>query len=419
MNIVIGSLKSKVVSDFKEAFHNKIGKVFSVQNAQMCFQILENEDIAICFLESLTGEKQLKELLPAINRTSPRTKVILLNQESKGVCNEIISNIKQSFVNHGNDTMIGKSVKMMNTIKTITAAANSLSRVLLLGENGTGKEMAAKLLHEKSSRAKKPFICINCAAIPQTLMESEFFGHVKGAFTGATSDRIGKLEQADGGILFLDEVAEMPLSIQAKLLRALQEMKICRVGGNKERSIDVRIIAATNKDLKNEVLCGRFREDLYYRLNVISIRMPALRERPEDIPFLIDYFAKKLSVENNFEVKKIEKEAMLYLKGYAWPGNVRQLKNFVERIMVLENKPELYVSDVRKYLDEEEAFVSTDDFWNLFNNFSLKEARDLFESIFIEKKLRENQYNLTKTANVLGVFPSNLKSKLLRLKNNT
>ncbi|MBQ2124397.1 MAG: sigma-54-dependent Fis family transcriptional regulator, partial [Spirochaetales bacterium] len=221
------------------------------------------------------------------------------------------------------------------------------------------------------------------------------------------------------GILFLDEVAEMPLSIQAKLLRALQEMKICRVGGNKERSIDVRIIAATNKDLRNEVLCGRFREDLYYRLNVISIRMPALRERPEDIPFLIDYFAKKLSVENNFEVKKIEKEAMLYLKGYAWPGNVRQLKNFVERIMVLENKPELYVSDVRKYLDEEEAFVSTDDFWNLFNNFSLKEARDLFESIFIEKKLRENQYNLTKTANVLGVFPSNLKSKLLRLKNNT
>lgn len=419
MNIVIGSLKSKVVSDFKEAFHNKIGKVFSVQNAQMCFQILENEDIAICFLESLTGEKQLKELLPAINRTSPRTKVILLNQESKGVCNEIISNIKQSFVNHGNDTMIGKSVKMMNTIKTITAAANSLSRVLLLGENGTGKEMAAKLLHEKSSRAKKPFICINCAAIPQTLMESEFFGHVKGAFTGATSDRIGKLEQADGGILFLDEVAEMPLSIQAKLLRALQEMKICRVGGNKERSIDVRIIAATNKDLRNEVLCGRFREDLYYRLNVISIRMPALRERVEDIPFLIDYFTKKLSVENNVEVKKIEKEAMLYLKGYAWPGNVRQLKNFVERIMVLENKPELYVSDVRKYLDEEEAFVSTDDFWNLFNNFSLKEARDLFESIFIEKKLRENQYNLTKTANVLGVFPSNLKSKLLRLKNNT
>jgi two-component system nitrogen regulation response regulator NtrX len=315
--------------------------------------------------------------------------------------------------------MIGKSVKMTNTVKTITAAANSLSRVLLLGENGTGKEMAAKLLHEKSPRVKKPFVCINCAAIPQTLMESEFFGHVKGAFTGATSDRMGKLEQADGGILFLDEVAEMPLSIQAKLLRALQEMKICRVGGNKERSIDVRIIAATNKDLKNEVLCGRFREDLYYRLNVISIRMPALRERPEDIPFLIDYFAKKLSVENNFEVKKIEKEAMLYLKGYAWPGNVRQLKNFVERIMVLENKPELYVSDVRKYLDEEEAFVSTDDFWNLFNNFSLKEARDLFESIFIEKKLRENQYNLTKTANVLGVFPSNLKSKLLRLKNNT
>lgn len=419
MNIVIGSLKSKVVNDFREAFHNKIGKVFSVQNAQMCFQILENEDIAICFLESLTGEKQLKELLPAISRTSPRTKVILLNQESKGVCNEIISNIKQSFVNHGNDTMIGKSVKMTNTVKTITAAANSLSRVLLLGENGTGKEMAAKLLHEKSSRAKKPFICINCAAIPQTLMESEFFGHVKGAFTGATSDRIGKLEQADGGILFLDEVAEMPLSIQAKLLRALQEMKICRVGGNKERSIDVRIIAATNKDLRNEVLCGRFREDLYYRLNVISIRMPALRERPEDIPFLIDYFAKKLSVENNVEVKKIEKEAMLYLKGYAWPGNVRQLKNFVERIMVLENKPELYVSDVRKYLDEEEAFVSTNDFWNLFNNFSLKEARDLFESIFIEKKLRENQYNLTKTANVLGVFPSNLKSKLLRLKNNT
>lgn len=279
--------------------------------------------------------------------------------------------------------------------------------------------MAAKQLHEKSSRAKKPFICVNCAAIPETLMESEFFGHVKGAFTGAAYDRTGKLEQADGGILFLDEVAEMPLSIQAKLLRALQEMKICRIGSNKERSIDVRIIAATNKDLRAEVLNGKFREDLYYRLNVISIRLPALRERTEDIPFLIDYFAKKLSADNNIDLKKFDKEAMLYLKKYTWPGNVRQLKNFVERVMVLEKSPVICVDDVRKYIDEEDFSKTGDDFWERISNSSLKEARDLFESVFIEKKLQENQYNLAKTANVLGVFPSNLKAKLLRLKIDT
>lgn len=418
MNIIIGSLKLQIINDFTEAFKHKDNKIFSAQNANMCFEILEKENIAICFLESLAGEKKLKDIIPAIHRTSPKTKVIILNHESRNVCSEVVSNIKQSLTTHEN-TMIGKSVKMLNTFKTIKAAANASSKVLLLGENGTGKEMAAKQLHEKSSRAKKPFICVNCAAIPETLMESEFFGHVKGAFTGAAYDRIGKLEQADGGILFLDEVAEMPLSIQAKLLRALQEMKICRIGSNKEHSIDVRIIAATNKDLRTEVLSGRFREDLYYRLNVISIRIPALRERTEDIPFLIDYFAKKLSADNNIELKKFDKEAIHYLKKYTWPGNVRQLKNFVERIMVLEKSPVICIDNVRKYIDEEEFSKSDEDFWEKINDFSLREARDLFESVFIEKKLRENQYNLAKTADVLGVFPSNLKAKLLRLKIDT
>lgn len=415
MNIIIGSLKLKTINDYIEVFKHKDNKIFSVQNADMCFKVLEKENITVCFLESLAGERNLKDIIPAIRRTSPKTKVIILNQESKNICSEIIPNIKQSPANHEN-IMVGKSIKMMNTFKTIKAAANTSSKVLLLGENGTGKELAAKQLHEKSSRAKKPFICINCAAIPETLMESEFFGHVKGAFTGAACDRTGKLEQADGGILFLDEVAEMPLSIQAKLLRALQEMKICRIGSNKERSIDVRIIAATNKDLRTEVLKGRFREDLYYRLNVISIRLPALRERIEDIPFLIDYFAEKLSAENNIDLKKFDEEAILYLKKYAWPGNVRQLKNFVERVMVLGKSPTICVDDVCKYIDEENFSKSNEDFWEKINNSSLKEARDLFESIFIEKKLRENQYNLTKTATVLGVFPSNLKAKLLRLK---
>lgn len=418
MNIIIGSLKLQIINDFTEAFKHNDNKIFSAQNADMCFKILEKENIAVCFLESLAGEKKLKDLIPAIHRTSPKTKVIILNQESKNICTEVVSGIKHSLTSHEN-IMVGKSVKMLNTFKTIKAAANTSSKVLLLGENGTGKEMAAKQLHEKSSRAKKPFICVNCAAIPETLMESEFFGHVKGAFTGAAYDRTGKLEQADGGILFLDEVAEMPLSIQAKLLRALQEMKICRIGSNKERSIDVRIIAATNKDLRAEVLNGKFREDLYYRLNVISIRLPALRERTEDIPFLIDYFAKKLSADNNIDLKKFDKEAMLYLKKYTWPGNVRQLKNFVERVMVLEKSPVICVDDVRKYIDEEDFSKTGDDFWEKISNSSLKEARDLFESVFIEKKLQENQYNLAKTANVLGVFPSNLKAKLLRLKIDT
>lgn len=415
MNIIIGSLNLQTINDYVEAFKHKDNKIFSVQDADMCFKILERENIAVCFLESLTGERNLKDIIPAIYRTSPRTKVITLNQESKTICSEVASTIKQSPTTDEN-VMIGTSTKLLNTLKTIKAAANASSKVLLLGENGTGKELAARQLHEKSSRAKKPFVCVNCAAIPETLMESEFFGYVKGAFTGASGDRTGKLEQADGGILFLDEVAEMPLSIQAKLLRALQEMKICRIGSNKERSINVRIIAATNKDLRAEVLNGKFREDLYYRLNVISIRLPALRERAEDIPFLIDYFAKKLSAENNIDLKTFDEEAMLYLKEYAWPGNIRQLKNFVERVMVLGKSSIICVDDVRQYIDKEDFQKPNEDFWKKINNSSLKEARDLFESAFIEKKLQENQYNLTKTATVLGIFPSNLKAKLLRLK---
>lgn len=415
MNIIVGSLKLQTINDFTEAFKHDDNKIFPAQNADMCFKILEKENIAICFLESLAGEKKLKDMIPAVNRTSPKTKVIILNQESRNVCCEVVSKL----ATHENETMVGKSAKMLSTFKTIKAAANASSKVLLLGENGTGKEMAAKLLHEKSARAKKPFVCVNCAAIPEALMESEFFGHVKGAFTGAACDRMGKLEQADGGILFLDEVAEMPLSIQAKMLRALQEMKICRIGSNKEHCIDVRIIAATNKDLRTEVLNGRFREDLYYRLNVISIRIPALRERTEDIPFLIDYFAKKLSDDNNIDLKKFDTEAIRYLEEYSWPGNVRQLKNFVERIMVLEQSPVICIDNVRKYIDEEYFAKSDENFWGKINDFSLREAKDLFESVFIEKKLRENQYNLAKTADVLGVFPSNLKAKLLRLKIDT
>jgi two-component system nitrogen regulation response regulator NtrX len=415
MNIIVGSLKLQIIEDFMKAFGDRGDKVFSVQNASMCFDVLEKENVEICFLESLAGERKLKDLLPAINRTSPKTKVILLNDSLTNICKEIGNNRKQS-LSRQDEMMIGKSAVMVNTFKMIKAAALSSSRVLLLGENGTGKEMAAKMLYQESMRAKSPFVCVNCAAIPETLMESEFFGYVKGAFTGATCDRKGKLEQADGGVLFLDEIAEMPLSIQSKLLRALQEMKICRIGSNKEREIDVRIIAATNKDLHQEVIKGRFREDLYYRLNVISIRLPALRERTDDIPFLIDYFAKKLSVENNLEMKKFDKDAIVYLKKYSWPGNVRQLKNFVERLMVLENKTVIYASDVRKYIDEDDYSQMSDDFWKKFGDFSLREARDLFEYIFIEKKLKENHYNLTKTANVLGIFPSNLKVKLSRLK---
>ncbi|MDC7999309.1 sigma-54-dependent transcriptional regulator [Gilvibacter sediminis] len=234
-----------------------------------------------------------------------------------------------------NYEMIGESAPISHIKEMIEKVAPTEARVLITGPNGTGKELVAHWLHQKSDRSKGPMIEVNCAAIPSELIESELFGHVKGAFTSANKDRAGKFEAANGGTIFLDEVGDMSLSAQAKVLRALQENKIQRVGNDKDIKVDVRVIAATNKDLKNEIAEGNFREDLYHRLAVILIKVPALNDRREDIPLLLDYFTKKISEEQGTAQKKFQDKAVKLLKEYDWTGNIRELRNVVERLIIL------------------------------------------------------------------------------------
>lgn len=247
--------------------------------------------------------------------------------------------------------IIGESKTIVKVTEMISKVAKTDARVLITGENGTGKELVANQLHEQSNRSNKNFIEVNCAAIPSELIESELFGHVKGSFTSAIKDRSGKFEAADKGTLFLDEIADMSLAAQAKVLRALEEKKIQRVGNEKDISVDVRVIAATNKDLKKEIAEGRFREDLYHRLAVIIIHVPKLIERKEDIPLLTNHFIELISKEQGLEMKNFTKEALKKLDNYSWTGNIRELRNVVERLMILGDNP-ITVENITQYTPE-------------------------------------------------------------------
>jgi transcriptional regulator with GAF, ATPase, and Fis domain len=231
--------------------------------------------------------------------------------------------------------MVGDSEAIERVREIIEKVAGTEARVMITGANGTGKEVVAHMIHENSSRAKKPMVEVNCAAIPSELIESELFGHTKGSFTSAIKDRAGKFEQADGGTLFLDEIGDMSLSAQAKVLRALQENEITRVGSDKAIKVNVRVLAATNKDLKKEIAEGRFREDLFHRLNVIPIHVPALDDRKEDIPLLVIHFAEQICNEQGWKVKTFDDEAVVALQVKNWPGNIRELRNVVERLIIL------------------------------------------------------------------------------------
>jgi DNA-binding NtrC family response regulator len=235
--------------------------------------------------------------------------------------------------------IIGSSLEIKKVIELVDKVAPTQARILITGPNGTGKELVAHQIHQKSVRQKFPLIEVNCAAIPSELIESELFGHLKGAFTSAIKDRKGKFEAASQGTLFLDEIGDLSLSAQAKVLRALQENKVQRVGSDKDITVDVRILAATNKDLKEEIKAGRFREDLYHRLAVILIEVPSLSERTEDIPLLVDHFINQIAKKDGMPVKSIEPKALTLLKQYPWTGNVRELRNVVERLMILGDNP--------------------------------------------------------------------------------
>ena len=247
-------------------------------------------------------------------------------------------------------TMVGESPALQTVKVTIEKVAPTEARVLITGQNGTGKELVAHWIHEKSKRQEKPYVAVNCAAIPSELIESELFGHEKGSFTSAHKQRLGKFEQADRGTLFLDEIGDMSLAAQSKVLRALQENLITRVGSDKDIKVDVRVIAATNKDLKKEIEEGKFREDLYHRLSVILIQVPPLKDRKDDIPLLLNKFLEDIAQENGSLPKKITPEAITYLKELPWTGNIRELRNVVERLVIL-GEPTIGVEDVKKYAD--------------------------------------------------------------------
>ncbi|OIP58475.1 MAG: Fis family transcriptional regulator [Nitrospirae bacterium CG2_30_41_42] len=299
--------------------------------------------------------------------------------------------------------LTGDSQKMKQVREQINMAAQSNSRVLILGESGSGKELVAHILHDNSNRAEKPFIEMNCAAIPQELIESELFGHEKGSFTGAFEKKKGKFELADEGTLFLDEVGDMSLSTQSKVLRVLETQEFQRVGGSRDIKVDVRIIAATNKDLIEEIRKGNFREDLLYRLNVIPIVVPALRSRKEDIPTLVEYFFEYFAAEYGQRPKKITSEGLKMLEAYDWPGNIRELRNVIERLVIMT--PSNTITPKNLIIGESARS-------DYFAFKTLREARESFEKDFITKKLEENNWNISKTAEVLDVERSNLHRKI-------
>lgn len=309
--------------------------------------------------------------------------------------------------------IVGRSFAIRALLDRIEKVAPTDARVLITGENGTGKELVARAIHRLSARAEHPFVEVNCAAIPSELIESELFGHVKGSFTGAVSDRAGKFEQADGGTLFLDEIGDMSLAAQAKVLRALQEGIITRVGGEKPIRVDVRVIAATNKSLEKEIEAGQFREDLFFRLNVVPIQVPPLRERREDVPMLVRHFVEKAIEEQRLPPRVLAPEALEKLTSLEWSGNVRELRNTVERLLILARTNEITSGDVDRLVGaspQTSGALSGD----LLAAATFADFKERAERAFILAKLREHDWNVSETARAIDMPRSNLYKKIER-----
>ncbi len=308
--------------------------------------------------------------------------------------------------------IVGRTYGVRALLERIDKVAGTPARVLITGENGTGKELVARAIHRGSPRAKKPFVEVNCAAIPSELIESELFGHMKGSFTGAIADRAGKFEQADGGTLFLDEIGDMSLSAQAKVLRVLQDGVVTRIGGSKPIQVDVRVLAATNKHLEEEIANGRFREDLFYRLNVVPITVPALRERREDIEQLVVYFLQQFAARDGLPARGITDEALVRLSALDWPGNVRELRNTVERLVILASASLITATDVERLVGKRSAEPAG--LGNLVDCTTFEEFKVAAERAFLLAKLRAFDWNVSETARALDMPRSNLYKKIER-----
>jgi two-component system nitrogen regulation response regulator NtrX len=308
--------------------------------------------------------------------------------------------------------IVGRSYTIRALTDKIEKVAPTDARVLITGENGTGKELVARAMHRQSPRAPQPFVEVNCAAIPGELIESELFGHMKGSFTGAVNDRAGKFEQANGGTLFLDEVGDMSLAAQAKVLRVLQDSQVTRIGGAKPIAVNVRVLAATNKNVEEEIAAGRFREDLYYRLNVVPVDVPPLRERREDIPLLVAHFVHLLSSREGMAPRAMAPEAVERLAELDWPGNVRELRNTIERLLILASGPRITAADVERLVGRRAA--ESTGLGALTECRTFEEFKQEAERAFLLAKLREFDWNVSETARALEMPRSNLYKKIER-----
>jgi two-component system nitrogen regulation response regulator NtrX len=430
-------------------------RVFTAEDAVLGLEILEKENISLVFLDVLLPRMGGIEALEKIRKSWPEVEVTMISGhanvdmavravklgafdflEKPLSLDKILTVCRNALMVHKlreenqvlkrkipKYELIGASPEMEKVKTLINQAAVSEARILISGENGTGKEVAARTIHQLSSRADKPFVEVNCAAIPETLIESELFGHEKGAFTDAAAIRKGRFETANGGTLFLDEIGDMSISAQAKVLRAIQEQKIERLGSEKTIDLDVRILAATNKDLEKACAEGSFRQDLFFRLNVIPIRLPPLRERKSDIPLLLFHFLEELSTD------KIEFEAAALdmLNEYSWPGNIRELRNFAERIAVMYAGGKVGAEAAAGFLKKDalgqthgqalgqdgkpasgNAPLPLEDLLDK----DLNAAKEFFEKYYLEFQLSKNNGIISKTAEAIGIYPSNLHAKL-------
>ncbi len=415
-------------------------------NGLKAFQIIQNEQVDIAFLDNIMPEVSGIDILKNISTVSLKTKIVIISGYGNismavesvkygafefiekpildlmvinNVITKIIENNKDEIPdnvikNYRKTTFIGQSLKIKKIKELIENISYSNSTVLITGESGTGKDIIANLIHEYSLRKNKKFVTVNCSAIPETLIESELFGYKKGSFTGAISDNKGLFEEANGGTLFLDEIGDMPLFTQAKVLRAIQNKEIKPIGSNQTVYVDVRIITATNKNLQKEIAAGRFRPDLWYRLNVFSLEIPPLRERKEDIAFLSYYFLEYFNLILNKNIKNISKEVLDIFNHYKWSGNVRELENTIERMCVLENSSTLTTDHI-----PEKILIKNDEFTlpkNNYISYTFRDAKQMvinqFEKDYVMSVLRESGNNISKAAKIAGMDRANFKKIL-------
>ncbi len=419
-------------------------RVLLAGSAAEAEQQLREHAVDLVFLDVLLPDRDGLSLLPEIKSRSPQTEVVMISghatlsmavEATRAGAYDFLEKPLQKekillTVNHLRERqqlvqnmdalrqermeqyrMVGESAALRQIRQLIDRVAPTDSKVLIQGESGTGKELVAWAIHWQSPRRNKPFVKMNCAAIPEELTESELFGYQKGAFTGASATRDGKFLQADGGTLFLDEIADMSLKVQTKVLRVLQDGEFQRVGGSETIRVDVRVIAATNRNLEQMVREGTFREDLYYRLNVFPIYVPPLRERKEDIPVLFQYFLHQYCVRNNRRPPRVEPAVLEVLQNYHWPGNVRELRNLVERLMILASGNELLLSDLPAHLFQPR--LSPDALKP--GAHTLKEVREMAEREYILQCLKACRGNVTRAAHLLGMERTNLHKKMKAL----